>query len=79
VPALILGLVPRWLAWVGLAVALSCEVSFVSMLVQALTFTLPIGRFAGLAWLIAIGFVLPRTRHEGRERRESAAAASRTS
>jgi hypothetical protein len=79
VPALILGLVPRWLAWVGLAVALICEVSFVSMLVPALTFTLPIGRFAGLAWLIAIGFVLPRTRHEGRERRESAAAASRTS
>lgn len=78
VPALILGLVPRWLAWVGLALALICEVSFVSMLVPALTFTLPIGRFAGVAWLIAIGFVLPRTRRDARDRPESPTAVSHT-
>jgi hypothetical protein len=78
VPALILGLVPRWLAWAGLALALICEVSFVSMLAPVLTFTLPIGRFAGLAWIIAIELVLARTGHDAREQRETAAAASRT-
>jgi hypothetical protein len=39
---------------------------------------LPIARFAGLAWLSVIAFVLPRTRHEVRDRRESPATASRT-
>jgi hypothetical protein len=34
------------------------------MLVPALSFTLPIGRFGGLLVLIVIGFLLPRNRHD---------------
>jgi hypothetical protein len=44
------------------ACALIGELSFLSMLMSALTFTIPVGRFVGLAWLIAVGFLLPRNR-----------------
>ena len=62
VPTLILGLLPRWLAWIGLLVAALSELSFLSMAVEPLQLLLPIGRFGGLAWLIAAGFLLPRSR-----------------
>jgi hypothetical protein len=62
VPALILGLLPRWLAWIGLLVAAAAELSFLSMTVEPLQALLPLGRFGGLGWLIAAGFLLPRTR-----------------
>lgn len=64
VPSLILGLVPRWLAWVGLVIAAIAELSFLSMAVEPLQFLLPIARFGGLFWLIAVGFLLPRDRRE---------------
>lgn len=64
VPALILRLVPPWLAWLGLAIALVSELSFFSLLAEPLAFALPVGRFGGLLWLVAIGFLLPRNRHD---------------
>ena len=62
VPALILRFMPRWLAWTGLVIAALSELSFLSMAVEPLQFLLPIGRFGGLLWLIAAGFLLPRNR-----------------
>ena len=62
VPALVLRLLPRWLGWAGLLLAAVSELSFLSMTVEPLQVLLPIGRFGGLAWLIAAGFLLPRTR-----------------
>ena len=62
VPALILGLVPRWLAWLGLILAALSEISFLSLVIEPLQVLLPIGRFGGGLWLIAIGFLLPVTR-----------------
>jgi hypothetical protein len=64
VPTLILRLAPRWMAWTGVVLAAICELGFLSLLLPAFSATLPIGRFAGLAWLITIGFMLPRRRHE---------------
>jgi hypothetical protein len=64
VPSLILGLTPRWLAIVGLVLAAVAELSFLALLLPQLSFLLPIGRFAGSAWLIAAGLLLPRNRHE---------------
>jgi hypothetical protein len=64
VPAAILRLVPRWLAWVGLVLAAASEVSFLGLLWSGFDALLPIGRFAGLLWLAAAGFLLPRTRHD---------------
>ncbi|MFP3459844.1 hypothetical protein R5O87_03210 [Arthrobacter globiformis] len=62
VPSLILRFMPRWLAWTGLAIAALSELSFLSMAIEPLQFLLPIGRFGGLLWLIAAGFLLPRNR-----------------
>ncbi|GAA3876772.1 hypothetical protein GCM10022381_19160 [Leifsonia kafniensis] len=62
VPALILRFVPRWLAWVGLVIAALAELSFLSMAIEPLQFLLPIGRFGGLLWLVAVGFLLPHNR-----------------
>lgn len=62
VPALILRFVPRWLAWAGLVIAGLSELSFLSMVIEPLQFLLPVGRFGGLAWLVAVGFLLPRSR-----------------
>ncbi len=64
VPALILGFVPRWLAWAGLVIAALAELSFLSMAIEPLQFLLPIGRFGGLIWLVAVGFLLPHDRRE---------------
>ncbi|MDJ0356698.1 hypothetical protein [Paenarthrobacter sp. PH39-S1] len=62
VPALILGFVPRWLAWTGLVIAALSELSFLSMTLEPIQFLLPIGRFGGLLWLVAVGFLLPQNR-----------------
>ena len=64
VPALILRLTSGWLAWVGLVLAGLSELSFLALVLPQLTFLLPIGRFLGLAWLLAVGFLLPRNRHD---------------
>lgn len=71
VPALILRLTPRWFAWAGLVIAALSELSFFALVLPPLAFLLPVGRFLGLAWLLAAGFLLPRNRHDvpGREER----------
>jgi hypothetical protein len=60
VPTLILRLAPRWLAWTGLVLAAVSELSFLNLLSPEFGLTLPIGRFLGVAWLLVIGFLLPR-------------------
>ena len=62
VPALLLGLLPRWLAALGLAIGVVAEVSFLSLVIEPLQFLLPVARFGGGLWLIAAGFLLPATR-----------------
>ncbi|HEX5117886.1 MAG TPA: DUF4386 domain-containing protein [Pseudonocardiaceae bacterium] len=64
VPSMVLGLTPRWFAATGLVLAAVCELSVISLLWSPFSVTLPIGRFIGLAWLIAAGFLLPRNRHQ---------------
>jgi len=70
VPALILGLVPRWLAWAGLVLAALSELGFLSMVLEPLQFLLPIGRFGGLLWLVTVGFLLPRNRAAANRREQ---------
>jgi hypothetical protein len=62
VPGLILRLLPRWLAWTGLVIAALSELSFLSLTVEPLQLLLPVGRFGGLLWLVAAGFLLPHSR-----------------
>ncbi len=77
VPAAILGLLPRWLAWTGLVIAALSELSFLSLAIEPLQFLLPIGRFGGMAWLIVAGFLLPVDRREVRGRGRVAGASAR--
>jgi hypothetical protein len=63
VPGLIIGLLPQRLAAAGLAVAVLCELSSLSLDTTALDVLLPIGRITALVWLIAAGFILPASRH----------------
>ncbi len=62
VPSLIVGLLPRALAWAGLVIAGLAEFSAVVLIWPSLAVLLPIARFPGLIWLIAAGFLLPHRR-----------------
>lgn len=66
VPVLILRLAPRPLVWAGLAIAALSLLSTFTLLTSALDATLPVGRFAGLAWLVAVSVTLPRDRRAAR-------------
>lgn len=56
-----LHLLPRWLVWLGIVIALLGEISSVSLLTLWASPTIPVVRLAGFAWLIAVGATLPKT------------------
>lgn len=60
---------PRWLGWFGIAVAAVSELACLAAAFDGADFLLPIGRFGGLIWLVAVGVALPATRRELRARR----------
>lgn len=62
VPSLILGLLPRALAWAGLVIATIAELGALVLIWPSLALVLPIARFPGLIWLIVAGFLLPHLR-----------------
>jgi hypothetical protein len=62
VPSLILRLTPRWLAWAGLVIAAAGVLSTLTLLTSALDATLPVGRFGGLIWIVAVSVLLPASR-----------------
>jgi hypothetical protein len=62
VPGLLAGLLPRWFAVTGIALAAVAELSTLALLLDPAMFLLPIARFGGLLWLIAAGALLPRRR-----------------
>lgn len=62
VPGLLLGLLPKPLAVTGLIIAAVCELSTLSLVWQALSALLPLGRFPALLWLLAAALLLPQRR-----------------
>jgi hypothetical protein len=62
VPSLIIRLLPRPVAWAGLAIAVVCELSALALVSPALAILLPIARFPALIWLVVAGVLLPRRR-----------------
>ena len=66
VPAGFMRLLPTWLVGLGLALALIGEVSWLSMVFPRLLFLIPFARFPAFAWLIAAGFLLPKSIATGR-------------
>jgi hypothetical protein len=79
VPSFILGLLPRSLAWVGLAIAALCELTSLVLIWPVLGVILPVARVSALAWLLVAGAWLPLRRSDirdagGRPDRSAAAA-----
>jgi hypothetical protein len=55
-------LAPRWVMFTGLVISAIAELSSFTYVADGLAILLPIARFTGFAWLIAIAFVLPKYR-----------------
>jgi len=61
VTSLLARLLPRWLVGLGLLIAVAGELSSISLVAYPMAFALPVTRFGGFVWLIAIGLFLPKT------------------
>jgi hypothetical protein len=59
IPAMIMRLVPRWLGLLGIAVAICGELSWLNLMLPGALPLVPLTRFPGFVWIIAIGFALP--------------------
>jgi hypothetical protein len=59
VPVLLLRLVPRSLAWVGLVLAALAEATTLALVWPGVALLVPLVRFPALVWLIAVGLALP--------------------
>jgi hypothetical protein len=64
VPALAGRLLPRWLPWLGLALAALAELSWLSLLFPGAAWLLPAARFPAFVWILGVGALLPRSRRE---------------
>jgi hypothetical protein len=57
-------LIPRWVMIFGLFLALCGEVSLFHLISPKLLFLIPLVRFPGFIWIIAVGFTLPTHRKD---------------
>jgi hypothetical protein len=55
-------LLPRWVVWLGLVIAVIAELSTLSLVVPVAAILLPMARFPAFVWLIAVGATMPRRR-----------------
>jgi hypothetical protein len=62
VPSLIVGLLPKPVAWTGLVIAVLAELTTLVLIWPGVAVLLPIARFTGLIWLIVAGALLPLRR-----------------
>lgn len=59
IPAAFMRLVPRWIVVLGIAIAICGELSWLYLMIPDALPLIPLARFPGFVWLIAIGFALP--------------------
>jgi len=57
-------LIPKWIMFLGLFLAGCGELSVFHLISPQLLFLIPLTRFPGFIWIIAVGFALPRFRKE---------------
>jgi hypothetical protein len=55
-------LLPKWIVVLGLVLAVAGELSWFHFISPELLFLVPLVRFPGFIWLIAVGFAMPRRR-----------------
>jgi hypothetical protein len=61
IPAAIMKLLPKWIVVLGLVLAAAGELSWFHLISMSALFLVPLVRFPGFIWLIAVGFALPKT------------------
>ena len=59
IPALFARLLPRWIVALGLVLAFAGELSWLNLVFPQALFLIPLVRFPGFIWMIAVGFALP--------------------
>jgi len=52
-------LMPRWLMWLGIAVAIACELASLTLLNFTAGYFIPVGRFISIIWMIGVSLTLP--------------------
>jgi hypothetical protein len=57
-------LIPKWIMILGLFLAACGELSVFHFISPQLLFLIPLVRFPGFIWIIAVAFALPRYRKE---------------
>jgi hypothetical protein len=62
IPAFFSRLVPRWIAILGIALAIVGELSWINLEFPGALLLIPLTRFPGFLWMIAMGFALPCTK-----------------
>lgn len=62
VTAAFMKLLPKWLIVLGLILAAAGELSWLHLVFPKLLFLIPLVRFPGFIWIIAVGFLLPKSR-----------------
>jgi hypothetical protein len=65
IPALLNKLLPRWIAVLGIVLAICGELSWINLITPKALFLVPLTRFPGFVWIIAAGFALPSTIESG--------------
>ena len=66
VTAAFMKLLPRWVIAMGLLLAAAGELSWLHLAVfPHLLFLIPLVRFPGFIWVVAVGFLLPKSRRAG--------------
>jgi len=74
IPAAFARLMPRWLVWLGLILAVLAELSTLSLVFPSLSVLIPLARFPALIWVVGAGLTLPTARSSGRVDEPGAAA-----
>lgn len=59
IPAAVMKLVPKWIVVLGIAIAVCGGMSWLNLMIPEALPLIPLARFPGFVWLIAIGFALP--------------------
>ena len=52
-------LIPRWVMWFGIVIAIACELASFTLVNFNAGYCIPIGRFLGVVWMVALAFTLP--------------------
>jgi hypothetical protein len=53
--------IPRWLMWLGVVVAVACELATLTLLVWNAAYFIPVGRFVSAVWMICVAVTLAKS------------------